>query len=155
MHPKSNAAVQILKLDHNEIGSDGLKTLAQGLAINKNLTSLSLTYCNITAEGARPIFEMLIYTQSALEELVLSGNHLKNEGIIVIFRGVQVNKKLEHLHVADNQFDDDDEVMEAMRLAMSRCKTLPHYDIRYNNITDDGNKYKFDHKIIIGVQKLT
>jgi Ran GTPase-activating protein (RanGAP) involved in mRNA processing and transport len=62
MHPKSNGSIQILKLDHNDIGADGLKTLTNGLAINKTLTSLSLTYCNITAAGARPIFEILIYT---------------------------------------------------------------------------------------------
>lgn len=62
MHPKSNTSITILKLDHNELGNEGLKKLAEGVAINKNLQSLSLTYCGITAAGARSIFEILIYT---------------------------------------------------------------------------------------------
>jgi Ran GTPase-activating protein (RanGAP) involved in mRNA processing and transport len=52
----------ILKLDHNEFGNEGLKLLAEGISINKTLISLSLTYCDITADGARSIFEILIYT---------------------------------------------------------------------------------------------
>jgi hypothetical protein len=28
--------------------------------------------------------------------------------------------------------------MEMLRMAMIRCTTLPHYDIRFNNISDEG-----------------
>ena len=35
----------VLKLDHNPIGSEGLKILAQGISQNKQLTSVSLTFC--------------------------------------------------------------------------------------------------------------
>ena len=62
MHPKVNPNIQILKLDHNEFGSEGLVHLAEGLAVNKIIKSLSLTYCNIDYKGGRPIFEILIYT---------------------------------------------------------------------------------------------
>jgi Ran GTPase-activating protein (RanGAP) involved in mRNA processing and transport len=62
VHPKTLTTLQILKLDHNEIGADGLKLLAEGMAINKNITSLSLTYCGIEADGARSLFEILIFT---------------------------------------------------------------------------------------------
>jgi hypothetical protein len=50
-----------VKLDHNDIGAAGVRALAEGLAVNKSLLSLSLTYCNIDQEGARPLFEILIY----------------------------------------------------------------------------------------------
>ena len=36
-----------LKLDHNIIKVEGLKNLAEGLAVNNTLTSLSLNYCGI------------------------------------------------------------------------------------------------------------
>jgi len=51
----------ILKLDHNPIGSEGLKQLANGVALNKSLKSLSLTFCNIGQEGAQSLYEILIY----------------------------------------------------------------------------------------------
>jgi len=44
--------------------------------MNPTINLLSLTYCNINYEGARPIFEILIYTKSNLKELNLTGNHL-------------------------------------------------------------------------------
>jgi hypothetical protein len=47
MHPKTNANIQVLKLDHNDIGSPGVQALCEGLAINKSIVTLSLTYCDI------------------------------------------------------------------------------------------------------------
>ena len=62
IHPKANTNVMILKLDHNEFGSEGLRRLSEGMAINKTVEQLSLTYCNIDAAGARPLFEILIFS---------------------------------------------------------------------------------------------
>jgi len=41
----------------------------------------------------------------------LSGNHLRNEGIITIFRGLSINKKLKKIYLADNQFNEDEKVL--------------------------------------------
>jgi len=51
-----------LKLDHNPFGAAGAKALANGVALNKQLKALSLTYCQIDSEGADAIFSILIYT---------------------------------------------------------------------------------------------
>ena len=102
LSPKVGTNILILKLDHNEFGSKGMQHLSEGLAINRQIQSLSLTYCNIDQEGARAIFEILIFSQSQLEELNLSGNHLRNEGIIVVFRGLSINKNLKKIYLADN-----------------------------------------------------
>ena len=115
-----------------------MQHLSEGLAINRQIQSLSLTYCNIDQEGARAIFEILIFSQSQLEELNLSGNHLRNEGIIVVFRGLSINKNLKKIYLADNQFNEDDSVMEAMRQCMVRNKNLGRYDIRYNTVLNKG-----------------
>ena len=37
LHPKANTMLQIVKLDHNEFGSEGVKQLAEGLALNKTV----------------------------------------------------------------------------------------------------------------------
>ena len=138
IHPKANTNLQILKLDHNDIGSKGLEYLAEGMAINKTVTSLSLTYCNIDEGGARALFEMMIFTQSNLEELNLSGNLLRNDGLIALLKGVSINKKLSHLLLADNQFNEDDSVLDAIRSCFIKNQKLGHYDFRYNTLENYG-----------------
>ena len=59
--PDMKCALKVLKLDHNNFGSEGLKHIAEGMAANKNIQSLSLTYCGIDKSGARALFELLIY----------------------------------------------------------------------------------------------
>ena len=56
LHPKNPTEIQVLKLDHNQFGWEGVGYLAEGLAINNILKVLSLTYCNIDARGADFIF---------------------------------------------------------------------------------------------------
>ena len=91
-----------VRIDHNDFGSEGLKFLTEGLSQNKNVSILSLTYCNIDEKGARSLFEILIYQQSALEDIDLSGNHLRNDGVIEVLRGASIAKNLKKLWLADN-----------------------------------------------------
>jgi Ran GTPase-activating protein (RanGAP) involved in mRNA processing and transport len=96
----------VLKLDHNDFGSEGMIRLADGLSVNKTIVTLSLTYCNIDQNAARALLEVLIFSQSKIEELNLSGNHLRNEGVIVVLRGLSIAKSLKKIYLADNQFND-------------------------------------------------
>lgn len=52
----------MVKLDHNNFGSEGLAYLAEGLSMNKTITQLSLKYNKIDASGADSLFQILIYT---------------------------------------------------------------------------------------------
>ena len=79
-----------------------MKRLSDGLSLNKTVTSLSLTYCNIDALGARALFEILIFTKSGLEELNLTGNHLRNEGVTIVLRGLSIAKSLKKVLLTDN-----------------------------------------------------
>lgn len=136
--------IQILKLDHNDFGSVGVNTLAEGLAVNPTLKMLSMTYCGIDALGAQGIFEILIFTKSALEELNLTGNLLRNEGVIKVLLGVSIAKSLKKIGLADNQFScDDEQVMKTIDSCMCKNTKLGKYDFRYNIVTtnckcDDG-----------------
>jgi len=76
--------------------------LSEGLAINPTLRYLSLTYCNIDEQAAQALFEILIYTRSNLEEVNLSGNVLRNEGVIKVLMGVFIAKSLKKIYLADN-----------------------------------------------------
>ena len=62
--PGAGSALQFLKLDHNNIGTQGMKNLVVGLSVNKDIQGMSLQYCGLTAESCPSIFEMLIFMSS-------------------------------------------------------------------------------------------
>lgn len=102
LSPVNSSPIHTLKLDHNDIGAQGVRNLVNGISMSKTLNVLSLSYCNIDHHGARPLFELLIYTKSELKELDLMGNHLRNEGIPQLMKGIAVNKSLIKIILADN-----------------------------------------------------
>ena len=97
-----------------------------------------MTYCGIDAEAAQALFEILIFTRSSLEEVNLSGNFLRNEGVRKVLLGTSIAKNLKKILLADNQFNDDDAMTKAIEFCMVKNKTLSKYDFKYNNITDKG-----------------
>lgn len=137
INPKAwRPKIAILKLDHNEFGSEGMNRLAEGLAVNPTLKMLSVTYCGIDVIGAQGIFEILIYTKTTLEEINLSGNLLRNDGVIKVLTGVSIAKALKKCILADNQFScDDEDVMKTIGVCMEKNKTLGKYDFKYNIVT--------------------
>jgi Ran GTPase-activating protein (RanGAP) involved in mRNA processing and transport len=96
-----------LKLDHNDFGSAGLVKLCLGIKENVNLTTLSLTYCDIDHTGARSLMELLIFSKSKMEELILTGNNLRNEGTKMVLNGVSIAKELKKIYLGDNQFNEE------------------------------------------------
>ena len=102
---------------------------------------LSLTYCGIDAEGAEALFEIMIYQRSALEEVNLSGNVLMNEGVIKLLQGLSISKSLKKILIADNQFSEEQSVLDALKLCMTRNEKLTKYDLKFNNIGENG-KFK-------------
>ena len=127
-----------LKLDHNMFGSAGVENLCIGLKSNEFLKMLSLTYCGIDHKGARPLFEVLIFSKSKIEELVLTGNQLRNEGTMTILNGVSIAKELKKIYLADNQFNEEPDMLESIKSCMSRNKTLAKYDFKNNDLKDNG-----------------
>ena len=94
--------ISILKLDHNQFGSKGLKFLAEGLKENTYMKTISLTYCEIDETGARCLLEILIFSKSQLNELILTGNKLRNEGVKQVLNGVSIAKELKKIYLGDN-----------------------------------------------------
>jgi len=128
----------MIKLDHNPIGDEGMNIIAQGLGHNPEITLLSLTYCEIGPVGAQGLFEILIYQQSKIVELSLTGNPLLNEGICQIFQGLTCTKSLSQIYLNDCQWDDSEEVLLAMKRAMTSNLVLGKYDLKHNSISEEG-----------------
>ena len=143
LHPDNQSPIHTLKLDHNDIGAKGVANLVEGISMNKTLQYLSLTYCNIDHLGARPLFELLIYSKSQLKELNLTGNRLRNEGIPIVMKGLAVNKSLSKIYLADNQFGEEEQVLESIKFAWHKNTHLGKYDFKFNALYN------------VGVEKLT
>lgn len=136
--PDVKNPLQTLKLDHNNLGDLGVRNLAVGLSMNSTLQTLSLTYCNIESEGARGILEIVINQNSALKELDLQGNYLRNQGVCTVFHALQINKSLLKLNLADNQFGEDEQVLRKLWQMLANNATLQVLDLRFNGIFDTG-----------------
>lgn len=57
---------------------------------------------------------------------------------MVVLRGVAIAKSLKKILVADNQFNDDEEVTKALEFCMRKNQHLGKYDLKYNNIGEAG-----------------
>ena len=97
-----------------------------------------MNYCDIDEDGARYIFEILIHTQSIIEDFSLNGNHLGNKGVVEVLRGVSIAKCLKKIYLSDNQFSEEDEVLDAIENCMKKNLNLGRYDFNHNFITDYG-----------------
>jgi Ran GTPase-activating protein (RanGAP) involved in mRNA processing and transport len=78
----------------NAIDVAGAKALAEALAVNTTLTSLTLSDNYIGVEGAKALAEALVQNK-ALAELAIKGNELGDEGVealatALLVRGVWV-----------------------------------------------------------------
>ena len=89
-----------------------MNALVEGIHSNVYLKNISFAYCNLDADCSRSLFELLIYSKGKVEELELAGNQLRNEGTKMVLRGVAANKSLKKIGLADNQFNESDDVLE-------------------------------------------
>ena len=70
--------------------------------------------------------------------MILTGNTLRNEGVKVILNGVSIAKELKKIYLADNSFNEEMEMLESIKNCMQKNKTLARYDLRFNDLKDEG-----------------
>ena len=77
-----------MTLDFNNIGTEGLVLLSNGLINNATIETLSLISCNINSKGGEILNNILLFVNSKLKNLVLDNNHLRNEGVVALCVGL-------------------------------------------------------------------
>ena len=78
--------------------------------------------------------QILIFSKSILQELILTGNKLRNEGVKTVLNGVSIAKELKKIYLADSQFNQDEDVLDTIETCMTKNKNLPKYDFRNNDL---------------------
>jgi len=138
-----NLSLQILKLDYNShFGVEGLYNLCRGIRTNFIMKELHLSFCQINDEGGQSISDVIANSKSALEVLNLSGNQLGGKGLSALCQGLNVNTRLEKLYLADNQIDQNDDDLLALK-EFNECLLGPTcnlnaIDLRCNRIGAQG-----------------
>merc|ERR1711964_380309 len=119
-----------LRLDYNKFGAPGVERLKWGL---------SLQYCDINGEeGGRHLSHILIFIRSALEQLLLKGNNLGNDGVLEVMTGAKRAKKLKSLDISDNKFSEAPDVIDGLLKLFAYNISLGSYKLSGNDITDVG-----------------
>jgi hypothetical protein len=58
--------------------------------------------------------------------------------VVELLRGVSIAKTLERLVLADNQFGEEEVVLNEFKKAMTKNQVLGRYDVKFNAIYNDG-----------------
>lgn len=101
-----NQNLAILKLGYNNLGDEGVITLASGIAAHKALTSLDLGFNNVGDEGCRALAAALQSSSCAsgtLHTLYLAGNAFGEEGAKAIADVIGRGCSIERLHLTGNR----------------------------------------------------
>lgn len=84
------SVLERLNVENNPMGSEGARYVAEALAVNGALTSLSLRGCRVGDEGAQSVAQAL-RTNSGLKYLGLGVNPISDVGIVALMEGLQCN----------------------------------------------------------------
>ena len=137
LSPEVNCPLQTLRLDHNNIGNEGVINLAKGLSMNSELKTLTMSYCNFDEKAAKPLLQILIFQDSGILDLDLQGNRLGNQGCCFVLHSLKINQSLNRLNIADNGVVTDDNLNDKIIDVLSVNSSLYILDLRLNVLFDD------------------
>lgn len=66
-----------------------------------------------------------------MEEMILTGNQLRNEGTKMVLNDVSIAKNLKKIHLGDNNFNEEEVMLESTKtpsLPERPSKRLPRFD---------------------------
>jgi Ran GTPase-activating protein (RanGAP) involved in mRNA processing and transport len=138
------AQVQAIDLSYNSIGYHGFKALQDVLVESDMIISLNLSRTGMEINGCRIISELMRRTKS-ITLLNVSKNQLGDEGCAVLTDSLRGNTSLENLDLSDNHIHAEG----CLTLAdvLSEQTTLKVLNISGNYIRDEGCQL-FSHAIM-------
>jgi Ran GTPase-activating protein (RanGAP) involved in mRNA processing and transport len=154
LDPNTKLCLEILNLDYNQFGNEGLGELLIGLKSNKNLTYLSLAYCKIEADGMTYFKEYLSDPECTLTTLVLQGNEIGNKGVSELSQMLVNNNSIESLNLNNVQLGNNEETINNLVSLMMTNVNIYEYKLKYNLITSDGKiAFNLDFEKILKAYK--
>ena len=133
-----NTSVTSVSLSYNSIGAEGANSLSQALRVNTSLTSLNLSNNSISAEGANSLSQAL-RVNTSLTSLNLSQNSIGDEGDNFLSQALRVNTSLTSLDLSLNSISAEgaNSLSQALRVNTS----LTSLNLYQNSIGDEGANF--------------
>ena len=85
-----NKSITSIGLGHNSICDDGVKKLVEYLKFNKTIKHLGIWDNKITSSGAKYLKELFCLNHTTVNNIQLSDNPLKDEGVHLILQSVSI-----------------------------------------------------------------
>ena len=98
-----NKTLIYMNVSRNDITNKGAESLSAGL-IGSALMQLDLSHNNLGDCGIRAVAQYISHSSCLLQKLVLTNTKFGKVGAQLLFRAVALTKKLNHLNVARNYF---------------------------------------------------
>ncbi len=105
-----NSNLSVLKLGYNNLGDEGIETLAAGIATHKALASLDLGFNNVGDQGCRALSTALISSScssGSLHTLYLAGKVFGEDGARAISDVIRNGPSIKRLHLTGNRIGPD------------------------------------------------
>ncbi|CRG97390.1 conserved Plasmodium protein, unknown function [Plasmodium gallinaceum] len=132
LYDNNYSKIENLSIDCNPLTFDCVKYLSFSLCNYNNLKNLSFQYCNLKNDSIKYIIDIIIYLNSSLRTLNLSGNNFTSEGMSKLFESFLLNHSLTNVDVSYNMFNLDNLFTEIF------CKLIIS-ETSISNITLIGN----------------
>ena len=130
--------LSLINLAANNIGPLGCVEIVKLFDISKSqLTSLDLSYNNITDKGVKVLSEVLV-NNNKLRSLNLRGNNITDKGAKFLSEVLVNNNKLRSLNLSVNNITDKG--VKFLSEVLVNNNKLRSLNLSYNNITDKGVK---------------
>jgi Ran GTPase-activating protein (RanGAP) involved in mRNA processing and transport len=139
--PKLSTNIQILTLDYNNFGNDGLCQLMTNLKGYDKLKHLSLAYCGITEFGIQHLREFLASTTMEMDRLILQGNQIKNNGFNELLDYLLLSN-IEEINLNNVLVGGDTEIMQKFSTLITNNKNIVAYQMKFNFLDDKGRNFR-------------
>ena len=113
----ANHTLLELHMGHNEIGDDGITSVAESLS-NSNIILLDVGQCGISLVGVTSLAAALSSNQS-IKELQLHWNPISLDGACLIMKSAADNGVCESVSIS-NEYKDDEEVKRMIAILNDR-----------------------------------
>ena len=124
-----NHVIQILDMEKNDIGDDGITAIATALT-NSRIRKLWVVKCGITVTGARSIATLLSVNHH-IQELWLLDNPMTKEGVHVILQSALNNSDSQVDISIDREYYTDSEIKTTKNILMRRRWGMETHEVGY------------------------
>mmetsp|Transcript_10096 Transcript_10096/g.23594 ORF Transcript_10096/g.23594 Transcript_10096/m.23594 type:complete len:342 (+) Transcript_10096:341-1366(+) len=128
---RTDISLQILTLDFNAIGDQGVEILGEGLRYNKELQVLNLCFCRIGPAGGAVIGDQII-RESKLKKIRLPGNRIMEGGLEAIALNLGKTSTLAELDVSDNSIGSAGVAISNLCEGLRVNTSLEHVNLEHN-----------------------